>query len=190
MIRAEQQLDRARRELVGIRVRRARDLGRELGHVVALVAALGHLLAARARPHRLAEQPDLVAGVVEVVLARDRVAVVLEDPRQRVAVGGVAPAGRDQRPGRVGGDELDQDPLGRVRAARAERDRPASSTDRSAPRCQTSDSTRFRKPGTGDLGALEPRRPGSRRARRRARSAITRGGAPSTGASSIAALVA
>ena len=39
---------------------------------------------------------DLGAGVVEVVLARDGVAVVLEDPRERVAVSGVAPAGRDQ----------------------------------------------------------------------------------------------
>ncbi len=46
-------------------------------------------------------------------------AVVGEDARERVAVGGVAPAGGDDRTGRVGGDELEQDPLGARGAAGA-----------------------------------------------------------------------
>ena len=73
-------------------------------------------------------------------------AVVGEDPRQRVAVGGVAPAGGDQRAGRVGGDELDQDPLGGD-APPAPEPSPAASTDASAPRYQSSERNRFRKPG-------------------------------------------
>ncbi len=66
-------------------VRRAVDPGRQVGDVLALIAAVGHLLPARPRLDRLPQQPDLVAGVVEVVLARDRVTVVL---------GGSAPARR------------------------------------------------------------------------------------------------
>ena len=45
--------------------------------------------------------------------------VVLEDPRQRIAVGGVTATGGDQRAGRVCGDELGQEPLGGIRATRS-----------------------------------------------------------------------
>ena len=47
-------------------------------------------------------------------------AVVQQDSRERIAVGGVPPAGRDQDGGRVGGYEFQQDPLGRRGAAAAE----------------------------------------------------------------------
>ena len=46
--------------------------------------------------------------------------VVGEDARERVAVGRVAPAGRDQRAGRIGRHELDEDPHARVGTAGAE----------------------------------------------------------------------
>ena len=98
---------------------RAGDLRRQLADVVADVAALGHLLAARPRADRLPELLDLGPGVVEVVLARHRVAGEAEHARQRVAVGGVAAAGRGQRARRVGRDELDVDPQRRRRAAAA-----------------------------------------------------------------------
>ena len=73
--------------------------------------------------------------------------MVLEDPRQRVSVGGVPPAGRDQRPGRVRRDELEQRSARAGSAPPAPNRSPASSTECSARRCQSSDSTRFRKPG-------------------------------------------
>ena len=116
----EQQLHRPGSDIERIAVGGAGDLGGQLGHVLALIAVLGHLLVARPGLDRLAEQPDLAAGVIEVVLARDFVPVVLEDPRQRVAVGSVAAAGGDQRPGRVGRHELDQDPLRGIGPAGAE----------------------------------------------------------------------
>ena len=140
---------------IDVRSGRARDLRRQIGHVRPLVAALGHVLAAGPRLDRLAEQPDLVAGVVEVVLPLDRVPVVLEDPRERVAVGGVAPARRDQRAGRIGRDELDRDPLRLDPRHRAPNRSPASSTDRSAPRCHASDSHEVQEAGARDLGPLE-----------------------------------
>ena len=59
-----------RRELDRVALGGVGDLGGELADVVALVAALGHVLAARAGADRLAELLDLGAGVVEVVLAR------------------------------------------------------------------------------------------------------------------------
>ena len=63
---------------------------RELGHVVALVAVLGHRFVARAGAHGGAELGHLRAGVVEVVLAADGVPRELQQPRQRVPVGGMA----------------------------------------------------------------------------------------------------
>ena len=101
---------------------------------------------ARARQDRLAEPLHLAAAVVEVVLALDRVAGELEDPRERVAEGGVAAGGRGQRPGRVGGDELDLDALALRRPA------PNASPGRRARRrpprrYQASARNRLRKPG-------------------------------------------
>ena len=105
---------------VGVQLGRARDLPGQLSDVLALVAVLGRLLAARASHDRRAEAGDLPAGVVEVVLALDRVALEAEQATQRVAVGGVAAGGGGQRAGRVGGDELDLDLLRRVGRAAAE----------------------------------------------------------------------
>ena len=102
-------------------VGRAGDLPRQLGHVVALVAVLGQRLATGAGADRLAEAVDLGAGVVEVVLARNRVAGLLEDPRQRIAERGVAAGRGGQRAGRVGGDELEDHLLGLLRRPGAER---------------------------------------------------------------------
>ena len=59
-------------------------------YVLPLVAALGDGPSPRPGPDGLAEQPDLVAGVVEVVLPGDGVAAVLQDPGQGIAVGRVA----------------------------------------------------------------------------------------------------
>src|SRR5947208_13398635 len=55
------------------------------------------------------------SAVVDVELARQRMARELEDPGERVAQGGAPPPGRGDRPGRVGGDELDVDPILRDR---------------------------------------------------------------------------
>ena len=92
----------------------------QLGHVLALVAVLGRLLAGHPGGDRVGEAADLAAGVVDVELALDLVADRLQQPHEGVAVGGVATAADVQRAGRVGGDELDQDPLGRRGRRRAE----------------------------------------------------------------------
>ena len=88
------------------------DLRRQILDVLALVAVLRRILPECAGPDRFTEAVDLRARVVEVVLAEDRVAVMLEDAGQRVAVGGVAAAGGDEHRRRVRGDELEQNPLG------------------------------------------------------------------------------
>ena len=93
---------------------------RQLDDVLAPVAVLGRLLARHAGGDRVGEAVDLGAGVVDVVLALDLVADRLQQAHQRVAVGGVAAAADVQRAGRVGGDELDQDPLRRLDRGRAE----------------------------------------------------------------------
>ena len=116
----EHPLDADPGELRGVHRRGAGDLRGELADVVALVAALRDLLAARAGEDRSAELLDLRAGVVEVVLAADVVAAELEQPRERVAIGAVPPACSGHRPGGVRGDELDVDALGGVGAAAAE----------------------------------------------------------------------
>ena len=90
------------------------DLLGQLGDVLAAVAVLGGLAAGHAGGDREREALDLAAAVVDVVLALDLVADRLEQADEGVAVGGVAAAADVQRPGRVGGDELDQDPFGRV----------------------------------------------------------------------------
>ena len=185
----EHQLDADARELVGVHLGGARDLRGQLADVVALVAALGHLLAARPRADRLAELLDLRPGVVEVVLAHDVVAGEAEHARQRVAVGGVAPAGRRQRPGRVGRDELDVDAQRGGRAGAAEavagREHPVERARR----------TRGRRGRGSGSPARRPRRaPGRSPSRSRSappsRSATSRGGALSSGASTSAAFVA
>ncbi len=116
----QQQRHRPVGGLGGRQLEHVRDLCRQVAHIVALVPALGRLVAARPRLHRFAEQPDLRPGVVDVVLALHVVAMVLEDPSQRVSVGGMAAAGGDQRAGRVGRDELDLHPQHRLGATGAE----------------------------------------------------------------------
>ena len=132
----------------GSRVGGARDLRGELGDVLALVAVLGRLLAARAGLDRLAERCDLAAGVVDVVLALDGVAGELEEPRERVAVGGVAAAGGGQR-ARSGwrrrtrrGSARRRPAQPRAAARRRRRARPPARRRTSA-----SARKRFRKPG-------------------------------------------
>ena len=132
----------------------ARD---ELGHVVALVAVLGHRLAARQRLHRLAELAHLRAGVVDVELALDVVAVEREHARERVAVGGVAGVADVHRPGRVGGDELDQDALAARAPPPAPNASPAASTSRERA-VQPGRQEQVQKARPGDLEALEAAR--------------------------------
>ena len=62
---------------------------------------------ARARLHRERELLDLRAGVVVVELARDLVALRLEQRRDRVAERRLAAVADVQRAGRIGRDELD-----------------------------------------------------------------------------------
>ena len=83
----------------------------QLGDVLAVVAVLGRLLPAPRGLDRRAEALHLGAGVVVVVLALDRVARELEQPRDRVAVRGVPRRGDRDRPRRVRGDHLDLDAL-------------------------------------------------------------------------------
>ena len=85
------------------------ELVREIDEVVALVALVGRLLAAVARVQRVTERRELVAGVVEVVLAVHVRALRREQVRDRVAHGDPAPATGVQRAGRVGRDELEVD---------------------------------------------------------------------------------
>ena len=99
---------------VGARRRRGRpdvvgQARREVVDVVALVAVLGHRLAAPERRDRRAEVPDLAARVVEVVLARDALAAGLEDAAEQVADERAAGVADVERPGRVGRHELDVD---------------------------------------------------------------------------------
>ena len=78
------------RQLLDVHVGGAVDRGGQLGHVVAVIAVLGRLLAARPGADRLAEAAHLSAGVVHVVLALHAVPGVLEDAAERVAVRAVA----------------------------------------------------------------------------------------------------
>ena len=129
---------------------------RQLGHVLARVAVLGHRLAAHPRGDRLREAVDLAAPVVDVVLALHPVPANASDPRHRVAVGGVAAAGRGQRPGRVRRDELDHaSRSGPVGAAGRRTRRPAASSSATARRYQRIGEEEVEEAGTGDLDPLQ-----------------------------------
>ncbi len=162
---------------------------RQLDHVLALVAVLGRLLAAHPGGDRAGEVGDLGPGVVDVVLALDLVADRRQQPHHRVAVGRPAAAADVQRAGRVGGDELDQDPFRGRRSGPGRGRRPAASRTASARRYQASARKRLTKPGPATstrsrLPASPPRLPSSSPRRR---SATARGLSPSGPASSIAA---
>ena len=89
----------------------------ELVDVLALVAAFRRLLPTPARLDGRAEQIDLAAGVVEVVLALDLVAREREHARDRVAVGAVSRRADCERPRGVRRDQLHLDLLPLVRIA-------------------------------------------------------------------------
>ena len=99
---------------------------RDLADVLAVIAVLGkrgrvaqQLL--RARAHRDREILDLLAGVVVVELARHRVALRLEQRRDRVAQRRLPAVADVQRPRRIRRDELDHHALAGVRRRPAER---------------------------------------------------------------------
>ena len=137
------------------------------------------------------EPLDLAARVVEVVLALDPVsgaARARARPSRRRRRGG--------RPAAVSGpvglarDELDQrprSPLGRRAGAEAPR-RPRAAPAARSP-VPASARKRLRKPGPATSTRSSVGTEASQQPLARARSAISRGGAPRTGASSIAALV-
>ncbi len=109
----QHRLDPSRRQVVEpvSRCAGAVELLGQRDQIIPGIAVLGRLLAAHPSGDRCGKALNLTAGVIGVVLAADRVAIHLQQPRQRIAVGGVAATGRRQRPGRIGRDELDQDAL-------------------------------------------------------------------------------
>jgi hypothetical protein len=151
----DHQIDAAARDDLARRRGRIRDRRGQLDDVLALVAVLRHLLAARPRLDRLAELVDLGAVVVHVELALDRMARERQQARDRVAIGGVAGMADVHRPGRIGRDELDQNAL-------ALRRRPPAplvagsehvSGRRDVPAVGEED---VQEPGAGDLDAVDP----------------------------------
>ena len=115
--------DRAERlaHLVVGQAQRVGLLGEHLGgdvfDVVAGVAVVGRGFALGGGDQRVGEPVDLGAVVVEVVLAHDLGALGGQQPAERVADGGPAGAADVDRPGRVGGDELQVDVRGRLSAS-------------------------------------------------------------------------
>ena len=171
----------------GIDARRVRQPLRQLDHVLALVAVVRDRLAARDRLYRFAELAHLRAGVVDVELPLDAIALQREHSRQRVAVGCVARMPDVHRAGRVGRYEFDEDPLG-CSASRAPNASPAASACASAAVSHASDMNRLTKPGpaTSKRSRLAPNRSCNALPRR---SASSRGGTPMPGAISSAAFV-
>ena len=184
----DHQLPAGEREVLGVALGGAVDLGRQLGDVVALVAVLGHRLAARARADRLAEPDQLRAGVVEVVLARR--------PRGRRTRAAAPARRRRRRGGRWPRSSARSGWRRRTRPGRARARRPcpppqsspAASTCAAAAVYQASARKTLRNPGPA-TSTRSTRSPSRSRSAAPSRSAISRGGAPSFGASSIAALV-
>jgi hypothetical protein len=141
------------------------QLGGEPRHVVAVVVVLPQRQAAVDPHDRGAEAADLLADVVDVVLAGHAVPGRLEQRGDRVARRSPAPSTEVERPGRVGGHELDVDV-----AAAARRTAPVGRTlargcGARAPRGRRRRAGSSRSPGPRP----RPRRPrAARRARRRA----------------------
>ena len=82
--------------------------------ILAVVAALGNRRRVTRRladpsPQALGHAVDLDAGVVDVELARDRVAGPLEQRGDRIAQRGAATVADVERARGIGGDELDVD---------------------------------------------------------------------------------
>ena len=144
-------------ELGGVDRRASCTSSHELLDVIAVIAVLGHLLAARQRQYRLAELAHLRAGVVDVELALHLVAVEGEQTtqrshRKRRCVRGRRASARSGWPRRTR--------PGSARAARPRRPRIAPRR-RAPPRARRPASesarNRLRKPGPGHLEALEAR---------------------------------
>ena len=114
---AAQVADDRRRASASARGRRRPDVVRQLGARGPRRSCPGTPPRAEASPqsagcHRGAEDVDLAARIVEVVLARDAVARRLEDAAEQVADERAAGVADRERPGRVGRHELDVDVLG------------------------------------------------------------------------------
>ena len=93
-------------DLLEHRVHRVALVPRDLVHVVADVALGRRFIPTASRLHRLAEELDLPAGVVEVVLLVDLVTRESQQPRYRVSVRAVARRTDRQRRNGVRRDEL------------------------------------------------------------------------------------
>ena len=149
---------------------------REALHEGAAVAALGHGLALGPGEHAAAERADLPAGVVDVVLAGDLVAAALQQPAERVAVGGEPAVADVDRAGGVGRDELDLHPLaGAERRGGRSRRCPPSTTSDSTSCSQVGAEVEVDEAGAGDLAPRGRAPAGARSGGRRARSASSRG---------------
>ena len=93
--------------------------GRQALDETGRVAAFGKGLAVAPGQQAGAQAADLAPRVVDVVLPGDLPATAVEQPADSVAVGGPPAVADVQRAGRVGGDELDLDPLPWPRSRRA-----------------------------------------------------------------------
>ena len=108
--RPEHLLSLVVRQRQGVRVVGQHPLG-DVADVGAAVAVLRRRLALGRGQQRPGVPVDLGAVVVEVVLLADGRALRGQDPGQGVADRGPARAAQVQRPGRVGRDELEVEPL-------------------------------------------------------------------------------
>ena len=119
----------------------------------------------RARLDGRAEPVHLRAGVVVVVLALDLVPGELEQPCDRVPVGGVAGRRDGDRAGRIGRDHLHLDPL----AAESRTPRPNAAPRREDPRAAPRRTTRRRGSRLRNPGRPPRRRVDGRKRRGRGR---------------------
>src|ERR1019366_8995235 len=83
----------------------------QLGHVLPGVAALGDVTTGAPGQQALPQRADLPAGVIDVVLPADPVPGTGQHPGQGVAVTPPPAVADVDRPGGIGRDELDLDPL-------------------------------------------------------------------------------
>ena len=177
------------------------QLAPEVADVAALVAVLGELdrrhrrvgLARRlhvAGPDRQRQHLHLVAGVVDVELAGDRVAGEPQQARQRVADGGVAPVGDVHRAGRVGAQILEHDARhGRAALIRRRVTAPVVARGEDQPQRLLPEGVReaqVDESGPGDRRLGEQRLAARRASRATIASAIARGGLPAPLASARA----
>ena len=128
----------------------------DLPDVRAAVAVLRRRLTLRRRQQGAREPVDLHAVVVEVVLPRDLGALRGQDPGQRVADRSPAGAAQVHRPGRVGRDELQVDPLTGSAPPVARTPCPSVTIERASSPAAAASSTMLRKPGPATATLLTP----------------------------------